>query len=61
MPGLFVIWFLLLAAAVSLVFGLLSASFRVRVRGILIAATCLGLIVGILYVTQWSQSSIAFY
>jgi len=61
MPGIFVIWFLLLAAAISLSLGLLSPHFETRVKGLLVTAACLGLIAGILYVTQWSQSSVALY
>ena len=61
MSGIFIICFLLLAAAISLFFGLLSPHFETRAKGLLITAVCLGLIAGILYLTQWSQSSVALY
>ena len=55
------IWFLLLAAAISLAIGLFSPRFEMRMKSLLIAAICVGAIAGILYVTQWSQTAVALY
>ena len=61
MSGMFLIWFFLLAAAISFSFALLSPCLKMRIRSILIAAICLGLCAGILYLTQWSQPAVALY
>jgi len=58
---MFMIWFLLLAAAIAMAIGLFSPRFEARMKSLLVAAICVGAIAGILYVTQWSQPAVALY
>ena len=58
---MFMVWFLLLVAAIGLGMLLLSDNFKVKLQGFALSAGSLTIITIILYITQWSQTSAALY
>ena len=58
---MFTIWFLLLIAAIGMGLLLLSDDFRTKVTGFFLSAGSLGVIVIILYITQWNQTATVLY